>query len=345
MNYLGLALDRAGDQRPHPNPRVGCVIVDADGSVAGEGAHVRPGTDHAEIVALKSATIDVTGATAYVTLEPCSHHGRTPPCADALIAAGIAKVVVGVLDPDERVSGTGIERLRNAGVEVEISDMGDIVEAADPAYFHHRRTGLPLITLKTAMTLDGNIAAADGTSQWITNEPARTDGHRLRASADAIMVGAGTVRTDDPMLNVRLVEGPDPRPVIVAGSTPLPTGAKIWQREPLVLAAAGYRGPGEYIEVATYDGWPAAKAIAKALGDYGLLDVLVEGGPTLAKSLLAAGLVDRAVFYYGAKIGGGVGQAAFAGTFSTLSDARDVEITGATPIGQDVRIDIVLKGS
>ncbi len=186
---LEFALGLAVEHRPHPNPRVGCVIVGSDGNIIGEGAHVRPGTDHAEVVALKSATADVTGATAYVTLEPCSHHGRTPPCADALIAAGIAKVVVGALDPDERVSGTGIERLRKAGVEVEISDMGDIVEAADPAYFHHRRTGLPLITLKAAITLDGNMAAADGTSQWITSEEARADGHQLRANADAIMVG------------------------------------------------------------------------------------------------------------------------------------------------------------
>ncbi len=340
------AIELAGYQRPHPNPRVGAVIVDAGGQVIGEGAHVAPGTDHAEVVALKSASVDVAGSTIYVTLEPCSHHGRTPPCADALIEAGIAHVVVGLVDPDSNVAGQGLERLRQAGITVETGVMADTVEDLDPGYLVHRRLGRSRVTLKLALTLDGSAAASDGTSQWITGELARQDSHRLRADSDAVMVGSGTLSTDDPLLNVRDVEGPQPRPIIVAGRTPLLSTARIWERHPLVVAGPGYKGPGEHVAVATEpDGRVDVTDMARCLGELGLLDVMVEGGPHLARSLFEAGIVDRIVIYYGAKLAGGAGKSAFAGDFSTLADARDLQIKSVDVLGDDIRVEYLPKGS
>ncbi len=340
------AIELAGHQRPHPNPRVGAVIVDAGGRVIGEGAHVAPGTDHAEVVALKSASVDVTGSTIFVTLEPCSHHGRTPPCADALINAGISHVVVGLVDPDTNVAGQGLERLREAGITVETGIMAQAIEDLDPGYLVHRRLGRSRMTLKLALTLDGNAAASDGTSQWITGELARQDSHRLRADSDAVMVGSGTVSADDPLLSVRDVEGPQPRPVIVAGRTPLSTNARIWQRHPLVVSGPGYTGPGEHVAVATNtDGQVDVTDMARRLGDLGLLDVMVEGGPHLARSLFAAGIVDRIVIYYGAKLAGGTGKSAFAGSFATLTDARDLQIKSVDVLGDDIRVEYLPKGS
>lgn len=346
MHPMERAIELARYQRPHPNPRVGAVIVDAGGQVIGEGAHVAPGTDHAEVVALKSASGDVTGSTIYVTLEPCSHHGRTPPCADALIEAGISHVVVGLVDPDTNVAGQGLERLREAGITVETGIMAEAIEDLDPGYLVHRRLGRSRVTLKLALTLDGNAAASDGTSQWITGELARQDSHRLRADSDAVLVGSGTLSVDNPLLNVRSVEGPQPRPVIVAGRTPLPAGARIWQRHPLVVAGSGYTGPGEHVAVATdTDGRVDVTDMARRLGDLGLLDVMVEGGPHLARSLFEAGIVDRIVIYYGAKLAGGTGKAAFAGDFATLADARDLQIKSVDVLGDDIRVEYLPKGS
>ena len=346
MHPMERAIELASRQRPHPNPRVGAVIVDAAGQVIGEGAHVAPGTDHAEVVALKSASVDVTGSTIYVTLEPCSHHGRTPPCADALIAAGISHVVVGLIDPDSKVAGQGLERLRNAGITVDTGIMAGAIEDLDPGYFLHRRLGRSRMTLKLALTLDGNAAASDGTSQWITGELARQDSHRLRAASDAVMVGSGTVSVDDPLLNVRGVEGPQPRPIIVAGRTPLPSTARIWQRHPLVVAGPGYTGPGEHVVVATDpNGRVDVRDMARLVGDLGLLDVMVEGGPHLARSLFEAGIIDRIVIYYGAKLAGGTGRSAFAGSFATLAEARDLQISSVEVLGDDIRVEYLPKGN
>lgn len=343
---MARAIELASEHRPHPNPRVGAVIVDSDGQVLGEGAHVAPGTDHAEVVALKSASGPVTGSTIYVTLEPCSHHGRTPPCADALIQAGVSRVVVAATDPDSRVSGQGLARLRQAGVEIVVGVMAKESEQLDPAYFLHRRLGRSRITLKMALTLDGNAAAADGTSQWITGPVARRDSHRLRSDSDAVVVGSGTVIADDPLLNVRDVDGPQPVPVIVAGKTPIPKSARIWERTPLVVAGRDYRGPGEHVVVATNSGGRVdVLDMARALGARGLLDVMVEGGPHLARSLFEARIVDRLVIYYGAKLGGGAGRGAFAGDFATLTDAIDLQITSTDVLGDDMRVELLPKGS
>src|SRR5947209_6310347 len=209
-----------------PNPWVGCAIV-RDGELVAVGATAGgPGAPHAERVALDAVGpgADLRSAAVYTTLEPCSHHGRTPPCADALIDAGVGRVVVGIEDPDPQVAGEGIARLRNAGVDVTVGVLADEIGAQLAPYLKHRRTGRPWVVLKLAATLDGRTAAPDGTSQWITGEPARADAHRLRADSDAVLVGAGTVRTDDPSLTVRHVDGRDPLRVVLGRA---PEGAKI----------------------------------------------------------------------------------------------------------------------
>jgi diaminohydroxyphosphoribosylaminopyrimidine deaminase/5-amino-6-(5-phosphoribosylamino)uracil reductase len=339
------AISLAVATRPHPNPRVGALVLDAAGRTVGRGAHAGPGSPHAEVLALQEAGARAAGGTLVVSLEPCDHTGRTPPCTEAVLSAGVARVLVGAEDPDRWVAGRGVARLRAAGLEVRVGVAAGEAEALDPGYFHHRRTGRPLVTLKVALTLDGWAAAADGTSQWITSEEARADGHRLRGGADAVMVGAGTVRADNPELRVRLpgYEGHQPRPVVVAGRRPLPSGARIWERRPLVLAPAPVDCPGEVVVVpGGEDGVDPAAALA-ALGERGLLDVLLEGGPTLAGSLLRAGLVDRGVFYLGARLGGGVGKPALAGAFATLAEGRRARIRSAAPLGPDVRIEFTLE--
>ena len=261
--------------RTSPNPWVGCVLVAADGSVVA-GATEPPGGRHAERVALDAAAaagIDTVGATAYVTLEPCSHHGRTPPCADALVAAGITRVVVAVTDPDPRVSGNGLGRLRAAGIDVTAEVLADEVSEQLAPYLHHRRTGRPFVVLKVGATLDGRIAAADGTSQWITGIEARTAAHQLRADSDAIVVGAGTVRADDPSLTTRLVDGPSPRRIVLGRA---PAKAK-------VHPCTEYCGP--------------LPDLLDRLGTEGVLQLMVEGGATVAAAFHRDGLVDRYVLH------------------------------------------------
>lgn len=339
------AIALAAGTRPHPNPRVGALVLDAQGRMVGRGAHIGPGSPHAEVEALEQAGEQAAGGTLIVSLEPCDHIGRTPPCTEAILAAGVARVVVGCTDPDPRVAGRGLSRLREAGVEVQAGIAASEVEAADAAYFHHRRTGRPLVTLKMAMTLDGRAAAADGTSQWITSEEARADGHFLRARADAVLVGAGTVLADDPALTVRLpgYDGPQPRPVVVAGKRPLPRSARVWRGGALVLAPEAGDYPAETVVVPGPDGVEPAGALA-ALAERGMLDLLVEGGPTWAGALLRAGLVDRGVFYLGPMIGGGEGKPAVAGPFATLADAASVHILSVRPVGPDVRLEFSLEG-
>ena len=340
------AIGLARNKHTHPNPTVGAVLV-LDGEIVGEGFHEGPGRHHAEVVALLAAGENASGATAYVSLEPCAHHGRTPPCADALIEAGVATVVVGAGDPDTRVAGRGIERLRAAGIEVVTGVMEAEALALDPGYFHHRRTGLPRVTLKLALTLDGSVAAADGTSQWITGEEARADGHRLRAESDAVMVGAGTLLADDPLLTARLdgFAGHQPRPVVVAGSRPLPAEARIWERDPIVIAPGPLDVPGQVIEAPNGQGGVDLTSGLGALAGAGYLDVLAEGGSGLAGSLLRDGLINRGVIYYGGVLAGGAGLGAFDGSFASLAAAHPVTITSVDRLGADIRVVFMPKGS
>jgi diaminohydroxyphosphoribosylaminopyrimidine deaminase/5-amino-6-(5-phosphoribosylamino)uracil reductase len=337
------AIEAALAANPHPNPRVGSVVLDPAGSVVGRGIHREAGEPHAEQAALAEAGEAARGGTLIVTLEPCNHHGRTPPCTKAILDAGITRVVIGALDPDTAVAGGGVERLRAAGVDVTMGLLSDEVEQMDPAYFHHRRTGRPRVTLKAAMTLDGQVAARDGTSQWITSAEAREDGHRLRAEADAVMVGAGTVLADDPSLTVRLpgYDGRQPIPVVIAGKRPFPNELRVIERNAVIFAPEARQLDTEVVVVESGKRVDLAAAL-QTLGERGIVDLLVEGGPILADGLLEARLIDRCVFYFGAKLAAGVGMSPFNGVFRTLEDAIDLEIQDVRPVGPDVRVEATL---
>jgi diaminohydroxyphosphoribosylaminopyrimidine deaminase / 5-amino-6-(5-phosphoribosylamino)uracil reductase len=303
-----------------PNPWVGAVLVTADDR-AFSGATEPPGGAHAEIGALRAATAagaSPADGTLYVTLEPCSHHGRTGPCADAAIAAGIARVVVAVLDPDPRVAGQGIARLRGAGVAVDVGIRAVDVEDQLAPYLTHRRLGRPWVTLKLAATLDGRTAAADGSSRWITGEGSRADAHRLRAEHDAVLVGAGTVRTDDPELTVRHVEGRDPVRVVLGHA---PAAAKIHP-------ALELQGP--------------LPGVLADLAGRGILSVLVEGGPTVAHAFHSSGLVDRYVMYLApALMGGSDGRPLLDGPgAATISEVSRCRLLEVRRLGDDVRLDL-----
>jgi diaminohydroxyphosphoribosylaminopyrimidine deaminase / 5-amino-6-(5-phosphoribosylamino)uracil reductase len=266
-----------------PNPGVGAAIGCVDGRVF-VGHTQPPGGAHAEVMALRAAAdagASVVGATLASTLEPCNHTGRTGPCTEAILDAGIARVIVGLRDPDVLVAGTGIERLRTGGVGVVVDAAVDEVEEQLEFYLHHRRTGRPFVTLKLASSLDGRTAAPDRTSQWITSEAARVDAHRMRAEHDAILVGAGTVRADDPTLTVRHVDGPDPLRVVLGH---VASTAKV---QPCVEMSAPLGG------------------VLEQLSAQGVLSVLVEGGATVAAAFHASGLVDRYVIYVAPVLFGG----------------------------------------
>jgi diaminohydroxyphosphoribosylaminopyrimidine deaminase/5-amino-6-(5-phosphoribosylamino)uracil reductase len=300
-----------------PNPWVGCVIEAADGQVFG-GATEPPGGAHAEVAALRAAGDAARGATVWVTLEPCSHTGRTGPCADALVEAGVRRVVVAIEDPDPRVSGAGIERLRAAGIEVEVGVGAEVVREQLAPYVKHRSTGRPWVVLKLAASLDGRTAAPDGTSQWITGGAARADAHQLRAESDAIVVGAGTVRADDPELTVRHVPGRSPLRVVLGSAPP---GAK-------VLPAIEHHGDLE--------------PLLDDLGGRGVLQVLVEGGASVAGHFHRAGLVDHYVLYLAPAIfGGDDARPLLAGPgIETMADLWRGSITEVTPLGGDLRLDV-----
>jgi diaminohydroxyphosphoribosylaminopyrimidine deaminase/5-amino-6-(5-phosphoribosylamino)uracil reductase len=337
------AIQLAAHHHTHPNPRVGAVVVDASGEIVGEGAHAGPGQAHAEVIALEQAGERARGATLYVTLEPCTHYGLTPPCVTSIASAGITRVVVGAIDPDTRVSGSGLSWLRDAGIEVEAGVLADSVESLDVSYFHQRRTGLPLVTLKLAMTLDGSVAARDGTSRWISSEEARRDAHLLRSTMDAVVIGAGTLRVDDPLLTARPDEAVDrqPRPVIVAGRGELPATSRIWERSPVVVAARPIDLPtGDLVAVAPGpDGLPDPRASAAALADLGLYDVLLQGGPALAGAWWRSGVVSRGVVYLAARVAGGRGIPPLEGAFETMAQSREVRIRDARMVGPDLRIE------
>lgn len=315
--------------RTSPNPWVGCLLVAADGREV-EGATQPPGGDHAEAQVLRRAReagLDVRGATVFVTVEPCSHLGRTPPCADALIAEGVARVVVGVADPDRRVAGRGIERLRDAGIEVVVGVLADEVERQLAPYLHHRRSGRPWVTLKLAATMDGRTAAPDGSSRWITGVEARADVHRERSEHDAVLVGAGTVRADDPALTVRDAGGPggvgssDRQPLrVVLGSAPI--GARVHP----CLELTGDLGQ-----------------VLDILGGQGVLSVLVEGGPTVARSFHAAGLVNRYLIYLApALLGGDDGGPLFSGPGGpTITELWRGRFTSVERLGDDLRLEML----
>ena len=289
--FMASAVRRArrARHRTSPNPKVGCVIV-ANGEIVGAGVtRPHPGP-HAEVVALRAAGERARGADMYVTLEPCCHHGRTPPCTDAVIKAGIARVFVGVADPNPLVAGGGVAQLRAAGIPVEMGVLGDACAEEHAAFFQFITARRPWVMLKAAVTLDGRIATADGDSKWITGAEARSDVHRLRASVDAVLVGAATALADDPRLTVRHVKGPDPRAVLADSTLRVPPTGQMFRAGTIVLhgpeasakrrAAVAATG-AQPIEVALGDGGLDPAAMLAALAAEHIVSLMIEGGGRL----------------------------------------------------------------
>ena len=299
-----LALAARGWGRTSPNPMVGAVLVKGR-AVVGEGYHRQLGGPHAEVWALREARARAKGATLYVTLEPCCHQGRTPPCTEALIAAGLRRVVAACLDPNPHVDGRGVRRLRQAGIAVQVGLLAQEARRLNAAYFKHTTTGLPLLSLKTAMSLDGKIATAAGESKWITGQPARAAAHRLRAGHDAVMVGVNTILADDPQLTVRSAQGRTPLRVVVDSRARTPPTARLLtaDKTPPVIAVTRQAPAARRrrLEEAGAEVWllPSKggrvdlKALIRRLGKAGIQSLLVEGGGTLAASALEEGLVER----------------------------------------------------
>ncbi len=328
--HAAVALARRGMGSTWPNPAVGCVLV-RDGRVVGRGVTAPGGRPHAEALALLMAGEAARGATAYVTLEPCSHHGQTPPCSDALIAAGVVRVVVACGDPDPRVDGAGLARLRAAGLVVETGLLA--AEAAETlaGFVMRVRHGRPLVTLKLATTLDGRIATRQGESQWITGPAARRATHAMRARHDAVMVGSGTVLADAPSLDCRIpgFARRQPLRLVVDTGARTPLADRTW-----ILHAPGL---GDGIAVQRGPGGLDLIAAMQALGAKGLTRVLVEGGAGLAAGLLRAGLVDRVMWFHAPGIMGGDGLPAAQPFGVDTLDAMPRFVPGASErIGDDM---------
>jgi diaminohydroxyphosphoribosylaminopyrimidine deaminase/5-amino-6-(5-phosphoribosylamino)uracil reductase len=351
-----IEIARSARRRTAPKPAVGCVIA-REGEIVGIGA-TEAGLHgaHAEVVALRAAGESARGATAYSTLEPCNHHGATPPCTDALIEAGVARVVVAVGDPDPLVAGAGFARLANAGIEMTTGVETDAAARDLAAYLHHRRTGQAFVTAKVALSLDGRVAAADGSSQWITSPEARADAHELRADAQAIVVGSGTANADQPKLTVRDVAPmPEHAPLRVLldarGRTPATGPLFDAALAPTMVfttaaassdAKAAWEAAGAKVEVVER-GWQGHgvdfDAVFQRLGAEGVLHALVEGGGTLLGALVACENVQRIVAYVAPTLLGTRGLPAF--VFNgpeTIDAAPRWDIVDTTPVGADVRL-------
>ncbi|WP_411977173.1 bifunctional diaminohydroxyphosphoribosylaminopyrimidine deaminase/5-amino-6-(5-phosphoribosylamino)uracil reductase RibD [Streptomyces solicathayae] len=339
-----VALAARGLGATSPNPVVGCVVTDASGHVVGEGWHQRAGGPHAEIHALRAAGVLARGGTAYVTLEPCNHTGRTGPCAQALIEAGIARVVYAVGDPNPQATG-GADTLRAAGVEVLQGLLEDEAEAGNLAWLTSVRRGRPFVRWKYAATLDGRIAAADGTSRWISSADSRADVHRLRAEADAVVVGSGTARADDPHLAVRGIEGAvQPLRVVVdTEGTAVKPGARVLDDTAPTLIALAEDAPSDLddallVRLPRADRGLSVPALLDALHTRGVRSVLLEGGPTLAGAFVAAGAVDQVVGYLAPVLLGAGPTALRDAGISTITDALRLDVTETVRIGPDLRI-------
>ena len=345
-----LELAACGLYTTDPNPRVGCVIANAQG-VLGEGWHVRAGEPHAEVLALRNAGADARGATVYVTLEPCSHTGRTPPCAEALIAAGIVRVVCCTRDPNPKVAGGGIERLTKAGIAVEVGMAADEARRLNPGFFSRFELGRPYVRLKLAMSLDGRTALATGGQTWISGEASRADVQTWRARSSAVLTGAGTVRSDNPKLNVRLNYGPSVRqPLRVVLDTMLttPRAAKIFRDTGTLIFAAAEAPLGAFKDleverVPRGEGGLDLQAVMQNLTAREINEVLLECGPTLAGSFIAKQLVDEMVLYIAPKLLGDDAAPLIRTRLSSLAVPSSFEFRDLRQLGDDVRLILKLK--
>jgi diaminohydroxyphosphoribosylaminopyrimidine deaminase/5-amino-6-(5-phosphoribosylamino)uracil reductase len=350
-----LALARRGLGRAWPNPAVGCVIANPAGRVVGRGRTGKGGRPHAETEALKQAGAAAKGATAYVTLEPCAHHGQTPPCANALIEAGIARAVVALRDPDPRVAGKGIAALRDAKIEIVADLLAAEARELNAGFLMRLAAGRPLVTLKLASSLDGRIATASGESQWITGVDARARAHLMRAEQDAILIGAGTAIADDPALTCRLPGMADrsPLPIVVDGGRRVPVSAGLFaaaRTRRTILATRD--GPPETsgpldtliakgVEIVTLPGDGPGHvdlaALLQALGGKGLTRVMVEGGGGMGAALMRLGLVDRIAWFRAPILLGAEGIPAIGGLeLARLGDAPAYDRVSVEPVGVDL---------
>lgn len=335
-----------------PNPRVGCVITTAEGRVIGRGHTQQAGGPHAEVMALRDAAEhgeDVRGATVHVTLEPCAHHGRTPPCCDALVAAGIARVVMAIEDPNPLVAGQGAARLRAAGIEVLEGPLGDDSRELNIGFFSRMERGRPWLRLKAAVSLDGRTALANGVSQWITGEAARSDGHAWRKRAGAVLTGVGTVLEDDPRLDVRLVPTTcQPLRVVVDSRLDTPPSARIldapgkvllYAAQPEDLRSTALQARGAAIAFAPgANGKVDLPAMLSDLAARGVNELHVEAGHKLNGSFVREGLVDEFLVYVAPKLLGQGRELAAFGPLSALDEAVQMRFVSVTPVGADLRI-------
>jgi len=353
---MGLALRAGMRGRPSPNPHVGAVIARGSRVIA-VGHHRRAGEAHAEVVAIERAGRATRGATMYVTFEPCNHFGRTAPCTDAIIEAGIGRVVVGCRDPAPHVRGA-IRKLRRAGIDVAVGVRKSEAESLIADFAKHITTGIPHVTLKAAVTLDGRMATRTGDSRWITGEPARTHAHRLRDRADAVLVGVGTVLADDPELTVRHVRGRDPLRAVLDSTLRIPVGSRLLRGDSpaptLVFHAPGapearrrrLREAGaELVEVPGARGRLDLRAVLRELGRRDVVRLLVEGGSTVHGAFLEAGLADRAAVFVAPIIVGDAAALPLApgGAVARLADAYALDELSVRRLGRDVLFEGALR--
>jgi len=331
-----------------PNPRVGCVIV-RDGCVVGEGWHARAGEPHAEVHALAMASDAARGATAYVTLEPCAHHGRTPPCAEALVKAGVARVVTAMEDPNPLVAGRGLDILRAAGIEVTAGVQETLARELNIGFISRMSRGRPWLRLKAAATLDGKTALDNGLSQWITGDDARRDAHRWRARSCAVLTGIGTVRDDDPQLNVRAIPTErQPLRIVVDARLETPLNARLLDGGPVLIAAAVdnpervaalQRRGADVVILPNAGGKVDLSALLLELGRRGINEVLAESGFKLNGSLLREGCVDELILYLAPALVGDAARGLFnLPALSSLNDKRQLSFHDVRQVGRDLRI-------
>ena len=349
-----LQLARRGLYTTHPNPRVGCVLVKDDRIIA-EGWHEYTGGPHAEVNALNNAQADVTDATCYVTLEPCCHSGRTPPCTDALIKAGIKKTIIATLDPNPEVAGQGRDKLEQAGIEVELGLMEMAAAQINRGYIIRRTSGRPLVRCKLAVSLDGRTALADGTSKWITGPEARLDVQRLRAESSAIMTGIGTVLADDPSLNVRDIKKErQPLRVIIDPELKFPASAKMLalpgrtliftENHDLSLHESLVQSGAEIMSIEAGQTGFLQQVMSHLAGQEEINEVLLETGATLAGSMLNAGLIDELVIYQAPLLLGDSGKGMFhLPELKTMDDRIELVLIDTRQVGKDVRITCKVK--
>lgn len=342
-----IELARLGQYSTKPNPNVGCVIV-KDAQLLGEGYHPRAGQPHAEVFALRQAGEQARGATAYVTLEPCAHYGRTPPCAKALVDAGVAKVVVACPDPNPLVAGKGVQILKDAGIQVDVGVAEAEARQLNLGFLKAMATGMPYVRLKVASSLDGRTAMASGESKWITGTSARADVQHWRAISAAVLTGIDTLLADDCLLNVRHLEGVDdihsvvqPKRIILDRQGRLPLSAQILQQPETVMVMGPYRAELAALGVLQLEPQPLATLLAQLVQQHQIYDVLVEAGATLSTAFLQEGWVDEVISYVAPTLLGRSARAMFNAEFEQMAEQLRFKLCDVTQLGDDVRLRLI----